>query len=370
VRVASTIEAVGTSLDLLGRGAQTSSIAAKLGLADQFDSVADLTSAAGAYFDAFYTKEEQSAAKTAQMVGVFGSLGVAMPATLASFRSLVEAQDLTTTAGQATYATLLKLAPAFADLQSSMEGAKSAADIASERQDLQRQLLELQGNTAAIRALDLAKLDASNRALQQQIYAIQDAQAAATAAKALADAWTSVGDSIMDEVKRIRGLTDTAATGGFASLMSQFNVATAAARGGDQDAAKSLPALSQALLTAAAEQATSRQELARVQAQTAASLEATYGVVTALTKGGTATVSPSQILDAVSAAQPATATAPANDDLLSEIKSLREEVAGMRSENNSGHAATAGNTGRIDRRLEAVTAPSGGEAITVASVAA
>ena len=176
VRVSSTIEAVGTSLDLLGTAAQSMGIAAKLGLADQFDSISDLTSAADAYFQAFYSSEEQAAAKTAQMGKVFASLGVAMPQTLSAFRQLVEAQDLTTAAGQATYATLLKLAPAFSDLQTSMEGVKSAADIASERADLQQQLLELQGDTAAIRAAALAKLDVSNRQLQQQIYAIQDAQ--------------------------------------------------------------------------------------------------------------------------------------------------------------------------------------------------
>ncbi len=372
VRVASTVEAVGASLDMLGTSSQAMGIGVKLALADQFDSVSALTDAASAYFETFYSKEEQGAAKTAQLNGVFASLGLAMPATLSSFRQLVEAQDLTTSAGQSTYATLLKLAPAFADLQASMEGAKSAADIASERQDLQRQLLELQGDTAAIRALDLAKLDASNRALQEQIYAIQDAQAAATAAKALSDAWTSVGDSIMDEVKRIRGLTDVAGGNTFASLQGQFNAATSAARGGDQDAAKNLPALSQALLTAAAEQATSRQELARVQAQTAASLEATYGVVTALAKGSTsstAIVSTDDLIASISDAQTSSTPAAANDDLLSEIKSLREEVAGMRNENNSGQAAIAGSAARMDRRLEAVTSASGGDAISVVQAA-
>ncbi|WP_157840564.1 hypothetical protein [Sphingomonas sp. Ant20] len=37
----------------------------------------------------------------------------------------------------------------------------------------------MKGDTATLRALDLAKLDVSNRALQQQIWAIQDAQEAA-----------------------------------------------------------------------------------------------------------------------------------------------------------------------------------------------
>jgi len=374
VRVASTIEAVGTSLTLLGTNTQTMGIGVKLALADQFDSVSALTDAAGAYFETFYSKEEQAAAKTAQMNGVFASLGLAMPSTLTGFRQLVEAQDLTTAAGQSTYATLLKLAPAFAELQASLEGAKSAADIASERQDLQRQLLELAGDTAAIRALDLAKLDPSNRALQEQIYAVQDAQTAAAAAKTLADAWTSVGDSITTEIERIRGLKGTNTGGGFAQLLGQFNAANTAARGGDQDAAKSLPGLSQALLTAAAASATSRQELDRIQAQTAAALEATNAAI----KGIAGVVSPSTptgesnitFLDTAAMTQAAQASpAAANDDLLEEVRSLREEIVQMRADNNNGHATTAGNTGKIARKFEDVTAASGGEAISVASAA-
>jgi len=412
VRVASTVEAVGASLDLLGTSAQTMGIAAKLGLADQFDSVSALTSAADAYFESFYTKEEQTAAKTAQFAGVFSSLGMAMPETLAGFRQLVEAQDLTSAAGQATYATLLQLAPAFADLQASMEGAKSAADLASERQDLQRQLLELRGDTAALRALDLAKLDASNRDLQQEIYAVQDAQAAASAAKTLADAWTSVGDSIMDEVNRIRGVTDAAGGNGFAALQGQFNTANTAARGGDQDAAKTLPALSQALLTAAAEQATSRQELERVRAMTAASLEATYGVISALGNGTTTPTTEQmtsrQELDRmqamndasrqaaygvvsalaggtaasgraatpidtmITAADAATgkAPAPANDDFAGEIAALREELAGLRRDSNSAQAEIARNTRGTNQRLDEITADHAGQAISVGSASA
>ncbi|KQN11556.1 hypothetical protein [Sphingomonas sp. Leaf30] len=413
VRVASTVEAVGASLDLLGTSAQAMGIAAKLGLADQFDSVSALTSAADAYFGSFYTKEEQATAKTAQFAGVFSSLGMAMPETLAGFRQLVEAQDLTSAAGQATYATLLQLAPAFADLQASMEGAKSAADIASERQDLQRQLLELRGDTSALRALDLAKLDASNRGLQQEIYAVQDAQAAASAAKTLADAWTSVGDSIMDKVNRIRGVTDAAGGNGFAALQGQFNAANTAARGGDQDAAKTLPALSQALLTAAAEQATSRQELERVRAMTAASLEATYGVISALGNGTTTPTTEQmtsrQELDRVQAMNDASrqaaygvvsalaagtaasgraatpidtmitaanvatgkAPAPANDDMIvSAIEALQEEVAGLRRENSSAQSEIARHAKGIDRKLDDVTADHNGMAFSVSGASA
>ncbi|MCW2395893.1 MULTISPECIES: phage tail length tape measure family protein [unclassified Sphingobium] len=370
VRVASTVEAVSSSLDLLGASAQGMGLAAKVGLAEQFDSISDLTGAAQAYFETYYSREEQAAARTAQMAGVFRSLGMAMPATLSGFRALVEAQDLTTEAGRETYATLLKLAPAFADLKTAMDGAKSAADILAERQGLQRQLLELRGDTAALRALELAKLDESNRALQVQIWAIQDAQEAARAADELRKAWQSVGDSIKAEVDRIRGLNTASSDGGFASILGRFNAANQAARGGDMDAAKSLPGLSQALLNAAAQTATSRQELARIQAQTAASLEATNAAIAKL--GVIAEPSDASLLasggDAQANGQPGTDAE--KSELRRALEDLRAELAGLRAENNAGHAATAGNTGKIARTLDNVTAASGGDAIATVGVAA
>lgn len=368
VRVASTIEAVGASLDLLGQSAQGMSIAVKLGLADQFESVSELTSAVDSYFTSFYTKEEQAAARTAQMATVFQSLGLAMPTTLAGFRALVEAQNLNTTAGQATYATLLKLAPAFAELQSALEGAKSAADIASERADLQRQLLELQGDTAALRALQLAKLDESNRALQMEIWALQDAQAAAKAADELRKAWSSVGDSIMDEVRRIRGMTDATGATGFAALQGQFNAATAAARAGDMDAAKSLPTLSKALLDAAADAATSRQELDRVRALIAASLEATKSVVDGFA-GSPAAVNAALLNSAASSQPGASAINDNSAAVTTGIDELRAETVQLRTELTAALATIAGNTGKVAKKLDDVTADSGGDAVSVRSAA-
>lgn len=377
VRVASTVESVTSSLTMLGSSASLMSVDLKMALADQFESVSDFSSAVDAYFETYYTKEEQAAARTAQFATVFDSLSLSMPGTLAAFRQLVDAQDLTTAAGQATYATLLQLAPAFADLQSALNGAKSAADILSERQDLEKQLLELQGNTAAIREMELANLDESNRALQQQIWALQDAQEAADAAQKLKDAWSSVGDSIIDEVNRIRGITDGSGTGSFATLQGQFNAAVAAAKGGDQDAAGTLPSLSQALIQAAELAATSRQELDRVKAQTAASLESVYASVLALAGGTSSTgvatgagAPTGTILEATATAAQASATSSDSDSVIAELKALREEVAQMRSDNNSGHAATASNTGAIKRKFEDVTADSGGNAITVTGRAA
>ncbi|SOE35889.1 tape measure protein [Delftia acidovorans] len=51
-----------------------------------------------------------------------------------------------------------------------------------QRTDLERRLLELQGNTAELRKRELAALDPSNRALQERIWAIEDEKAAQAAA--------------------------------------------------------------------------------------------------------------------------------------------------------------------------------------------
>ena len=366
VRVSSTVEAVTASLDLLGTSARGLGVDAKVGLAAQFDSLSAMQSAIDAYAEAFYSPAERNAAKLAQLGTVIAGLGVAMPGTLAGFRALVEAQDLTSAAGQATYATLIQLAPAFADLKQSMEDAKSAADILAERQGLERQLLELAGNTAALRALDLAKIDVSNRALQEQVWAVQDAQAAAKAAEELRQAWSSVGDSIKAEIDRIRGLTSTDTVGGFSVLMSRFNVATAAARAGDQEAAKSLPQLSQALLSAAANAATSRQELDRVQAQTAASLDATYAAISLFT-GGTASGSTNPV-DQIAAAAATTSAGNGSADTLTQMAALRDELVDalekLRAESVPALNSIASSAGKAARTLENVSSD-GGDAISM-----
>src|SRR3546814_4031085 len=74
------------------------------------------------------------------------------------------------------------------------------------------------------------------------------------------------------------------------------------------------------------------------------------------------------LLAAAAASQAATNQSPANDDLVAEVRALREEVEQLRSDNNAGHAANAGNTGAIKRHLDNVTSASGGD--TIATVVA
>ncbi|QEH80851.1 hypothetical protein EIK56_23070 [Sphingomonas sp. C8-2] len=380
VRVASTVETVTGSLQLLGLSAQSLGIDASMAIADLFGGAQDYATAAAAYFDAFYTDAEQTAARTAQLGRVFDSLGVAMPDSIAAYRALVEAQDLTTTAGQQLYAQLLQLAPAFAEIVSAGKSAASAAAILRERQDLEKQLLELQGRTTELRQRELEQLDPSNRALQMQIWAIQDgqkaAQDAASAAKELADAWGSVGDSIMAEVKRIRALDATAAASSYQTLMAQFNVASAAARRGDMDAAKSLPELSRSLLDAAAGQVGSRRELDLIRGQTAASLEQTYRSTEKMVSQQQAAADlASRALQvavdqqgwwqsfADQQAAAADTSKAANDALVEELQGLRAQVAGLADDQRTIGATLAGNTGKVAKFTDNVTR--GGDSVIV-----
>ena len=90
-----------------------------------FDAAAGLLAAAGgfenlgnkltSYMDNFYTEEEKRQRVLAQINAVTAGLGFnAATATRAQFRALLEAQDVTTANGQATFAALLNVADAFA----------------------------------------------------------------------------------------------------------------------------------------------------------------------------------------------------------------------------------------------------------------
>ncbi|AOL93985.1 phage tail length tape measure family protein [Porphyrobacter sp. LM 6] len=379
IRVASSVEAVSSSLNLLGTSVEDLSLAAKMNLFDLFGSASDMTSATGEYFALYYSKAEQASAQTAQMALVFESLGLQLPQSIAGFRSLVEAQDLTTEAGRAAYVTLIQLAPAFAELIGAAQDAASAAAIADERLSLERQLLEVQGNTAALRALDLAQIDASNRALQLQIWALEDqkeaVEDAANAAEKLRSAWAAITDGLIAEIERIRGVTGTRSNS-YAEALAKFNNASMLARGGDQEAAKSLPALSQALLSVAANTARSGEDLARLQGLTAASLEQTLAIINQAS-GATVGVevapddsSSPGWWDQFAANQMGVATIPANDGqsaLIGELQALRQEVADLRDEQRIASATIASGTSKTARILERVTPD--GDALAVRTAA-
>jgi len=175
-------------------------------LADAFGGMDKLQATTSAYYSAFYTEEERIAESTQQLTQAMSNLGYALPASKEGFRDVVAALNLTTAAGQQAFSALMGLAPMFAEVANSWEAAakesaeraaemeKEAADkavaaareaadnrrrILDEQLGLESQLLQLQGNTVELRRRELQAIDPANQALQEQIWALEEVNAAA-----------------------------------------------------------------------------------------------------------------------------------------------------------------------------------------------
>lgn len=89
--------------------------------------------------------------------------------------------------------------------QAAREKSQAERAIAQERRGLESQLLQVQGDTEALRQLELASLNESNRALQERIWTIQDEMAAAEKA---AQAEREAVSQSMDIIGRIQSARD------------------------------------------------------------------------------------------------------------------------------------------------------------------
>lgn len=159
-------------------------------------------------------------------------------------------------------------APAFKPIDT------TAADTAREREQLELELLRLQGNTVELRKRELAALKPVNRALQEQIWALEDVNK-------LKDAWTGLTDSIEEEIKRLRGLALGESNQALAYVEAQYLIASGQARAMDQDAAAKLPELSSQLAELYLNTAGSRSEYQARINNLAASLEETNRITRA-----------------------------------------------------------------------------------------
>ena len=176
------------------------------------------------YYKDFFTSEEKLSLDTQSLTAAFDLMGESLPKSRDEFRALVEAQDLSTDAGQRMFVSLLTLAPALGQVITANDNlAKSANDaaraLASQRRDLDITLMEAQGDAAgalaARREDELAALDASLRPLQLQIYAQLDLNAANEEQLALQGELTSVYDAVNSRLRDMKLLTTDAFTTAF-----------------------------------------------------------------------------------------------------------------------------------------------------------
>ena len=173
-------------------------------------SIDGLVSAASAYYDNFYSEAEKTANVTRDVAAALADVGLQMPTTRDEFRALVDSQLKLGESGATAVAALLGVSGAFASVtaasetaaetaarladeqgkaaaRAAEEAARRAEEVARERTGLESQLLQLLGNTTALRERELAALDASNQSLQNRIWAIEDAKAAEDAARGAID---------------------------------------------------------------------------------------------------------------------------------------------------------------------------------------
>jgi TP901 family phage tail tape measure protein len=87
------------------------------------------------------------------------------------------------------------------------EASRIAEKAASEQDSLNRRILELQGDTAALRALELAELEPGNRALQERVWALEDEAEAIAEANRLKAEELAERLGLEGELLRLQGNT-------------------------------------------------------------------------------------------------------------------------------------------------------------------
>jgi TP901 family phage tail tape measure protein len=149
------------------------------------------------YASNYYTAQEKRDSAVASITKALNGAGVNVSSAQVSggsrtqFRDLLNSYDATTESGRQAITALLGVADAFASIT------RSADDILTERQGLERQLLELQENTVELRRRELETLDPSNQALQQRIWSLEDEQAINKERKGLeTQLYQALGDTV------------------------------------------------------------------------------------------------------------------------------------------------------------------------------
>lgn len=267
------LKSIGKTFGSVG----AASIAARENLIALFGSLENFVDQTSFYQQNFLSDSQQLSILKASVQSQLGSLGLSGVTTIAAFNKVVQGLNLTTTAGQEMYASLMQLAPAFYQMiQLQDQAAQQAAALAKQKAQMEITLLQAQGKAtealAKQRALELAALDPSLRALQQQIYTAQDI---ASAKDKLAQAYQRERDELQATVdkfgqlsKNLRDYRDTlfgGASGGvtYNSALAKLISTGSLAASGDATALGDLPGVGKSFLDIAKDRAGSLQQYQR-----------------------------------------------------------------------------------------------------------
>lgn len=343
---------VRESLQLLGMSGD----AVTRGLVQGAGSLGALTDGLAEFEAGFTTAQEQASAASARLKADIERLGLAMPDSAQGFAALVRGIDTSKESGQQLLGAVLQLAGQAADVYGSL------SDIADEQSGLEEQLLQAQGDKAAIRAHELSKLSASNRALQQRIWALQDE-------KERLDALASAGKGISSLIEELRGGASGSAS--LAQRRAAYTRELQAAQGGDITASGAIAGTARTLIDALKANASDPLQLALETARIAAQLQALPAIAALQQQAGeqasaaisaAATSSQAAAASAAAASSGSASTAASQASTGTELQALRSAVADLtaevqrlRSGQESGLASIAANTGRSARLLDDLT---------------
>lgn len=178
-------------LDYEATGLAGANAASKI--ADAFGGLEPMVAQMSAYIGTYFTETEKRenlarrASAALQGVGLAVNAQDILGASLPVVRGFVEAVMAEFGPDSKQYVMAVTTANTIGGLYEAVgaaaDDAKAAAEAAkavlAERYGLETRLLQLQGNTAALRSRELAQLDESNRSLQEYIWALEDAAVAA-----------------------------------------------------------------------------------------------------------------------------------------------------------------------------------------------
>ena len=198
-RVGAALGGVNDVLGMLGKAALAASIdggKAAIELQGMFGSMDTLQQAASSYMQDFYTTAERAALTTKAVTGALAEVGLSMPATRAAFRSLVDAQDLTTDAGRRAFTALMGVESAFASVVPAAEAAASSVASLAE---------VLSGLMGGIQEEAKGRLDALSSAITDQKNALTaQYNARVSALDAQAQAAQDIYQAVADQVGKDR----------------------------------------------------------------------------------------------------------------------------------------------------------------------
>ena len=147
--------------------------------------IADANASRTSLLDSLLTDQQRAAQAQAEITATFAALNLTVPTTLDGLRAIIAGLDLTGEAGRDALARIAGIADALrdrltpvaqaAERVTSGGGSSGSDNTRSEREQLERQLLQLQGNTAELLRRERLDVAPANRALWDMVQAAKAA---------------------------------------------------------------------------------------------------------------------------------------------------------------------------------------------------